>query len=284
MQAVLAAFVLAGANVQTPTPLDTFAQRALARALDDRCALFNEQERLALDGAYLQTRGSLLRQGYSAQTIDESYQQITRNAASQSCNAEATSNLAGIIRFAFAGWLRERTQTYVSAPGAWQATRPFAYDSWVISQGFAGPRLPMVFGIYNRNGEQSLAAAVHLDADVAAVRVRMRDPERVPSLYDPTLGGLLTINGAPEWTSYLPPQHGSHQFLASARIAAEDGIFFNFPSAALESLVELDPREAIEVLAFDASGNRIATRFIGVGDFAAALAFVRSSPDLSAGR
>lgn len=283
MRVVLVALALTSAGAHAQTSLDIYAQRALARALDDRCSLFSEQERTALDGAYLQARGELLRGGYSADAVDQSYQQVTRNAASRSCTSDETVNLTEAIRFAFAGWLRERTQDYISAPSVWQATRPFAYDSWVISQALNHPDLPIIIGVYNRGGNKAVTAAIPPGVGISTLAIQMRNPDQT-ALFDPTLGGLLTIDDAPEWTRFLPPEQDSHRFMATERITTEDGVYFSFSQTALDGLLQLDPREAFRIEAFNRNGERVARRYVGVGDFAAALLFVRSSPDLSAGR
>ncbi|MEE2527043.1 hypothetical protein V0U79_11750 [Hyphobacterium sp. HN65] len=275
------AFLSAGAHAQTHQ--DSFAQRALARALDDRCALFSDTERLALDGAYLQTRGDLLREGYSAAEIDQSYQQVTRNVSNRPCDDDNVMAIAADIRSAFTAWQRERFQDFVSAPSLWQANRPYAYDSWVISAGLDGD-IPLRAGAYNREGEIALTIAAADNSGLASIALVMRDSEAMPGLHDPTLGGLLQFDGLPEWTRFVPPSEGGMRVLPVSRFSAEGIEYFRFSEAALDTLRSLDPREAVRIEAFDRQGRMVISRYLGVGDFAAALAFVRSSPDLSAGR
>jgi hypothetical protein len=283
MRLVLAGLALISAGADAQTAQDSFAQRALARALDDRCALFSESERLALDGAYLQVRGDLLRDGYSPRQIDLSYEQVTRNTGNRPCGDDAVLALAADIRSAFAAWQRERFQDFVGAPSLWQASRPYAYDSWIISTSVSqepGVRA----GLYQLDGEAALSIATPASLDIASLALVMRDPDRMPDLYDPTLGGLLTIDDLPDWTRFVPPADNAARHLPSSRHQIDEAELFRFSEATLDALTALDPREAVRIDAFNRQGDTIYSAYLGVGDLAAALAFVRSSPDLSAGR
>lgn len=283
MRIMMLGLALFSASAHAQNHQDSFAQRALARALDDRCALFSDTERLALDGAYLQTRGDLLREGFSPSQIDLSYDQVTRNVSNRPCDDDIVQAIVADIRSAFAAWQRERFQDFISAPYPWQASRPFAYDSWVISTGLAGD-IPLRAGVFNRDGEMALTIAAGQDSGLASIVLVMRNRDEMPDLHDPTLGGILTIEGVPDWTAFVPPLEGGRRFLPASR-HAQDGIeYFRFSEAALSGLRALDPREAVRIDAFDRQGQLVISRYVGVGDFAAAEAFVRSSPDMSAGR
>lgn len=284
MRAALAALVVISAGAHAQTNLDIYAQRALARALDERCQLFTENERLALDGAFLQARGDLLRAGFEAGRIDQSYDQISRNAANQPCDSEATLAVAANIHSAYVGWQRERFQDYVGAPNLWRANRPYGYDSWVVTQTLSDPEHSLMVGLYNSERVYALVIATAVNSDIASLTLHTRNPQMSPELYDPSLGGLLQIDGLPSWTPYLPPATGSQNFIPSNRWSDEDLIYFGFSESALAAFAALDPREASRIEAFDAQGNLVATHYVGIGDFAAALAFVRSSPDWSGGR
>jgi hypothetical protein len=284
MRTAIAALVLLSAGADAQTDRDIFAQRALARALDDRCSLFSDNQRLALEGAYLQARGDLLRAGYRAGRIDHTYDQITRNAANQPCSSDATLAIAADIRSAFAGWQRERFQNYAGAPNPWQASRPYGYDSWVISQILPAAEHPLRVGLYNTEQVHALTIAANRTSQIAAVTLHVRNPDLAPALHDPSLGGLLDVAGMPAWTDYLPPAEGKTSFLPASRWSDEDLAYFRFSEEALAAFARLDPREAALIEAFDAQGNLVTSQYVGIGDFAAALAFVRSSPVLSAGR
>ena len=279
MRTAIAALLLLSAGADAQTDRDIYAQRALARALDDRCSLFTESARLALDGAYLQARGDLLRAGFAADRIDQTYDQITRNASNQPCDSDATLSAAANIHSAFIGWQRERYQNYVGAPNIWQANRPYGYDSWVVAQTLTDVELPLQIGLYNSDLEYSLAIAANTSAGIASLTVRFRDIAIAPTLYDPSLGGLLMVEGMPSWTSYLPPPEASFRYIPVARWTDESLTYFGFGESALEAFAALDPREAALIEAYNAQGALISVQYVGVGDFAAALAFVRSSPD-----
>lgn len=284
MRTAIAALVLLSAGADAQTDRDIFAQRALARALDDRCSLFSDNQRLALEGAYLQARGDLLRAGYRAGRIDRTYDQITRNAANQPCTSGATLAIAADIRSAFAGWQRERFQNYAGAPNPWQASRPYAYDSWVIVQTLPDEDHPLMAGLYNTEQTHAFTIAANLDSQIAAITLQVRNPRAAPDMHDPSLGGLLEVEDMPAWTTYLPPADASHSFIPESRRADENIAYFRFSEEALAAFAALDPREAALIEAYDAQGRLITAQYVGVGDFAAALAFVRSSPDMSAGR
>ncbi|PIW28869.1 MAG: hypothetical protein COW29_07985 [Rhodobacterales bacterium CG15_BIG_FIL_POST_REV_8_21_14_020_59_13] len=284
MRTAIAALVLLSAGAQAQTDRDIYSQRALARALDDRCSLFLENERLALEGAYLQARGDLLRAGYHASRIDQSYDQISRNAANQPCSSDATLAIAAAIRSAFAGWQRARFQNYAGAPSPWQASRPYGYDSWVIAQTLPGEDHPLQVGLYNTDSTYAFTIAANLNPQIAVMALHVRNPAIAPALNDPSLGGLLDVEGMPSWTSFLPPAEGRRSFMPELRWSDESLAYFRFSEEALAAFSALDPREAALIEAFDAQGHLITAQYVGIGDFAAALAFVRSSPVLSAGR
>lgn len=284
MRTVIAALVLLSAGAEAQTDRDIYAQRALARALDDRCGLFSENERLALDGSYLQARGDLLRAGYNGSRIDQTYDQISRNAANQPCSSDATLAIAAGIRSAFIGWQRERFQNYAGAPYPWQASRPYGYDSWVIAQTLPAAEHPLRVGLYNTDQTHAFTIAANLDSQIATVTLHVRNTDVAPALHDPSLGGLLEVEGMPSWTPFLPPLEGRSSFIPESRWPDEGLAYFHFSDEALAAFAALDPREAALIEAFDAQGNLITAQYVGIGDFAAALAFVRSSPVLSAGR
>lgn len=284
MRAALAALVVFSGGAHAQTSLDIYAQRALARALDERCELFSENERLALDGAFLQARGDLLRAGYEAGRIDRTYDQISRNAANQPCNSDATLAVAANIQSAYVGWQRERFQDYVGAPAMWRANRPYGYDSWVITQTLLDADHSLMAGLYNSDRTYALTIAAAVSSEITSLTLHVRDPQTSPELHDPSLGGLLEVDGVPSWTPYLPPATGSRRFIPSTRWSDENLSYFGFSETALAAFAALDPREAARIEAFNAEGDLVATHYVGVGDFAAALAFVRSSPDWSAGR
>jgi len=284
MRTAIFALLLVSAGAEAQTERDIYAQRALARALDDRCALFTESARLALDGAYLQARGDLLRAGFAAHRIDQTYDQISRNAANQPCDSDVTLGAAANIRSAFIGWQRERYQNYVGAPNIWRANRPYGYDSWVVTQTLSDIEMPLHVGLYNSELTYSLTVAGNSTANIASLTIKIRDIELSPALYDPSLGGLLTVEGMPPWTPYLPPPEASLRFIPISRWTDESLTYFGFSEDALDAFAALDPREAALIEAFDAQGRLISAQYVGAGDFAAALAFVRSSPDWSGGR
>lgn len=284
MRTAFLALVLLSAGAEAQTDRDIFAQRALARTLDDRCDLFSDNERLALEGSYLQARGDLLRAGFAARRIDRTYDQIARNAANQPCSSDATLAITADIRSAFIGWQRERFQNYAGAPRPWQASRPHGYDSWVISQTLPDEDHPLKVGLYNTEQTHAFTIAANMDSQIAAMTLQVRDPGVAPDLHDPSLGGLLEVEDMPSWTPFLPPEDASHSFIPESRRPDEEIAYFRFSEGALAAFAALDPREAALIRAYDAQGRLITAQYVGIGDFAAALAFVRSSPDMSAGR
>lgn len=283
MRLLLASLALMSAGADAQTARNSFAQRALARALDDRCALFSGSERMALDGAYLQVRGDLLREGYTPHEIDHSYDRVTRNAGNRPCDDEGVSALAADIRSAFAAWQLERAQTFTGAPSPWQASRPYAYDSWLITS-IVSSTPPVQAGLYQLDGDAALTVATPANADIASLALIMRDPAEMPGLHDLTLGGLLSPEGLPGWTNFVPPPDAVARHLPASRHRSGEAELFRFTDQTLEALTALDPREAIRIEAFSALGEPVFEAYLGVGDFAAALAFIRSSRDLSAGR
>jgi hypothetical protein len=123
------------------------------------------------------------------------------------------------------------------------------------------------FGVVVNNGRLALFAQPEAEPGLmqpAAARLVLRDPQRAPRPY---LTGTVTP----------PPRAASNIYFAQDRRNAPDGgLGFRFSDAAVEALVQLDPREAVllELVYPTSHGDRVISGVYEVGDFAPAYGFL----------
>ena len=288
---VAAAFCGAfGASALAQSAQDQFYERSFVAALNVRCELFDARSTAALEAARLQVRGALIRADVPEAVLAEAVSVSDRAAMALDCEAEETLALAERFQDAFSGYLTLRTMDFPGESRGWTTDRgPLAYGAgWVGWQDAE----PLRTGVAAFADGPALAVRAPQDAGrLTGARLVLRDPTGEPNLFDPTIGGLLPARPGAEWVRYGPPDHASTHYWAAARFTPEEsealgGPGFRFGDDAAIALAAADPRETVRIDFIGPLGEPAAQIWVEVGDFAAALAFLRAAmpaPSSSAG-
>jgi hypothetical protein len=263
-----------------------FGERTAALAMDQHCGLFSDSERAALEAARLQARGALLRSGISAARLQAYSHDISTDAGSRACDAPEVLAMRARVAVAFEGYLRVGNMSFPGDTFSWIADRQVLTEEpvWALLQDTGEIRV----GVSSIDEDLGFTVALPRDTPYSAAVLVMRDLEREPRLYDATLGGMFPgPQGAP-WAHWTPPDYarrmvwGSDQSTGAAAgilANAPQGRVFRFPLSAVDALAALDPREGARIDLLDSNGQRVATHYFEVGDFAAAVAFLRAAFD-----
>lgn len=270
-----------------------FLERASLRAADEVCELFDMREQLALEMGFWQSRGALLRGGYSADRINALHEEAIIFAESKSCDDPGMQVSSARLKDAFLAFSRTPFMEFRGIERQWIASRTLT-DVWSTYQEDPASRVRLGL-VYNERASDPLAFAEPDKArppplfstvfplpegasPPAYARLILRDSAKSPEAWL----GLFGHNGG-----LTPPPRGvSRQLWASGRkiIDAppyEDGdktrgALFLFDEKARAAFESLDPREAI-TLEFAPSGRSPDAKAVRVvmevGDFRAAAAF-----------
>ena len=261
-----------------------YGERQLALAVDARCDLFTAGQRNALDAARLQARGLLLREGISLHALDDYARELQQQASGIACNDPAVGDLQNRVVDAFAGWVRIPAMDFPGAEFTWTASRGIMPDMpvWSIVQDQGDLKI----GVSTRSGQRQLSLTLPGNERATSAILVLRDMERQPTLYDATMGGTYTGPTNAPWARWTPPRFAETRVWASARdagrtaatLAGEDrATLFDFPISAADALAARDPRETARIELMDRHGHIVARHHIEIGDFAAALAFLRGA-------
>ncbi len=278
--ASLLALTLSGAALANNAD-EVFGERALALAIDDRCQLFTDRERIALDAARLQARGILLRQGISPHALDDYSRELNVQADHTACDLPEVADLRHRVGEAFLAWQNIRDMDFPGGHYDWQATRSImpGEPHWAVSQ----TTDEMTVGLSRDDGDYRFSAALPaIDGAASAVLV-LRDTRRQADLYDPTMNGHFAHPAGAEWASWTPPRYARSVVWASGMgtrsdqrglAQTENALVFHFSNRASDQLSGLDPREAAIIEVLGRNGEVLAQFYFEVGDFAAARAFI----------
>jgi hypothetical protein len=267
--------------------VDTFYERAVMTAADERCRRFTPQVSSALAAGQAQARGAALRSGVSADQLDTAEARARAAAYSVACNSKDISLAADRVKSAFEPYSRQAKEIYPGEMAGWTAERYPASKTplWALSQPVSFGSDRMTFGLASQNGKNALLAVVDF-ADCAApytARLIVRDPARARQPYLDKR--MADSRGRLPLAARMAPRFATRTYLAEAREvsdarlapgAAKDALAFRFPAEAAAVIAGLDPREAIAVeFAFQGpQGDVIRTAYVEVGDFAAGRAFL----------
>ncbi len=273
--------------VAVPTALyanaaDQLYERTLMTAADGRCRLFTPTVSVALDASRAQARGATLRSGASELQVTALEQRARAKAAGAACDSKDLILAASRVKKAFEGYTQMLAMTYPGDVASWKAERSVSatIPVWRLSQPatFGGDRL--MFGLVGRNLALTAVATFDNGQRPYAARIIMRDTSR-------TLGPYIASNAGRNLAAKVAPRNASLVFAAQTReespltllpTSAKTGLAFRFPPTAINSMLKLDPREAVTVeFVFQGRGGDEVTRkaYIEVGDFAAGCAFLR---------
>lgn len=272
LAATLMALSAAAASAEGPDARSAFVERRGLLETDARCNLLHPDLRAALNVGALQARGALLRAGWTGAQLRTLEQTIAQAAAQRACNDARTVQAASDAQRAFAPWL---AAGYMEFPGwerAWLARRGTS-DGWRLSQAIEAPRAA-VFGVRQQGTAQRLVLIVALERNESApmsAQLIMRDASRAPAR-DIALPQRVAYGieaGAPQPNAAMTiPSARAVERLSGGR----SQVVFTFPDNAFAMLLQLDPREAVELRV--SSGRSVQTLYVEVGDIAAARAFL----------
>jgi hypothetical protein len=247
-------------------------RRGLAEA-DTRCRLFDADVRAALDAGIVQTRGALLREGWSSGDVRELERVVISAASARDCTDRRTVSAAANARAGFTAWVNANSMVFPGWDRPWLASRTPGANGWALRQDLSAP-LNAAFGVRTRDGVQILALAIPLargqDAPTSAhllMRNRTRTGAREISLPQRVAYGLAAGAPAPNAATTVSSTRSVERL---ARGAAQ--ALFVFPDSAFRDLLALDPRESLELRIVTARGEQRV--YVEVGDIAAARAFL----------
>lgn len=279
-------FALAG-NAQAQNADLIFGERTAALAMDQHCALFTDRQRAALEAARLQARGALLRSGISPAQLQAYGDEFADDAGARACDAEETLAMRARVLTAFEGYLRVPNMAFPGETYSWTADRQIITDEpvWALLEDTGRIRT----GISSVDGELRFTVALPRGGNYISAILVMRDIARAPTLYDPTMGGMFAGPANASWARWTPPDYARKLVWASdqmngpaanALAGVASGHVFRFPVSVVQQLAALDPRETAHIDLMDRNGERIASEYFEIGDFAAAIAFLRAAiPD-----
>ena len=288
---LMLAFALLGAPLAAhAAALDTYYERAVMVAADDRCHLFSPELAAALASAEAQAHGAALRSGARDTALDQAEQRAQARAGAAACNSPDVVMAAGRVRSAFDGYSRLQRMSFPGEVADWTAARasPMRHMVWKLSQTARFGWNSAVFGLAGRDGPSVLLAAANFPdkAQPYTARLVLRDRGLAP---EPFLNRTRAAPGAVlPLAARMPPRVATTAFLPEARSDAEalllpagtrDGVAFRFPKAASAALAALDPREAVAIdfVFTGAGGDQVRTALFEVGDFAAGRAFLTAA-------
>lgn len=278
-------FALAG-NASAQNADLIFGERTAALAMDQNCDLFTDRQRAALEAARLQARGALLRSGITTAQLQNYGDLIAGDAVALDCGADEILAMRARVLTAFEGYLRIPNMAFPGDAFSWTADRQIITDEpvWALLEDTGRIRA----GISSVEGEIRFTIALPERGDYFSAILVMRNIERAPDLYDPTMGGLFAGPANAPWARWTPPDFARKLVWASdqmdgpaaATLAdAPGGHVFRFPVSVVQQLAALDPREAAHIDLMGRNGERIASEYFEIGDFAAAIAFLLAAVD-----
>jgi hypothetical protein len=271
--AAFGAATTVAASATEPNARSAYVERRGLVEADARCALFTADVRTALQAGVTQARGALLRAGWSNAQVRELEQAVVAAARARACTDQRTTTAAASARAAFASWVNATAMPFPGWDRTWLASRAPGANGWPLSQSIDAPVAAM-FGVRTRNGAQELALVIPLargQAAPASARLHMRNGARARaqevSLPQRMAYGLAAGAPAPNAAIAFSSTRAVERVARGGSQAA-----FVFPQAAFRELMELDPRESVELRIIN--GRTGQTLFVEVGDIAAARAFL----------
>jgi len=246
-------------------------RRGLLEA-DAQCRLFEPSIRAALNVGLAQTRGALLREGWTNARLRELDSAAVNAARARACGDQRTETAAEAARRSFASWANTGTMLFPGWDRSWRARRVVDQSGWRLSQGIDAP-VPALFGVREVRDVQHLTLALPLARGAAAptsVQLIVRDTSR---------GAMreiaLTQRISQGLEAGLPSPMVSRSISSVRTIETRNNArtaVFTFPDTAFRDLVALDPRETVELRL--ETGRATQSLLVEVGDVAAARAFL----------
>lgn len=272
LAAVLTATLASVASAtEGPNAREAYVERRGLLEADAQCRLLSPSIRAALQVGIAQTRGSLLRAGWSSAQMRQLESTVVSAAQARACDDARTREAMTGANRAFAQWANTGTMEFPGWERAWIARR--AAGGWRLSQSIEAPLLA-TFGVRDTDNAQHLTLAIgvpNANAAPTSARLVMRDARRagpVEVTLPQRMSYGLAAGVAPSTAARSVPSTRSIEHLNAGRTQA----VFIFPDTAFRDLLALDPRESVEI---HVSQGRVTHRLlVEVGDIAAARAFL----------
>lgn len=267
----------------------TFLERAAISAANDKCRLFTEGERMALEAGLFQARNELLRADYAVAQINALTDEVSAHATTLGCDHPSVQNVAATIRDSYRQFAKTNFMTFPGRSADWEASRSI-HDTWATKQTEAGSGA--ILGLRRVDPSQSRTASreqkqkdekvLQLAASVPATgpapssaQLRVRDPAK---LSEPWIGGLMGDKSG----LTPPPRAVATPIWAGRQVndwaARNEPVYvFYFGQDAIDRIEALDPREAVTLELTPsprARDQKVTTIAFEAGDFAAAHHFV----------
>ena len=273
--AALGFTLLASAAHATPGAQALYVERRGLLEIDARCVLLAPATRTALEAGAAQAAGALLRDGWTRARLNQLETATAGAAAARACADPRNAEGVAAAEAGYQSWARTLAMEFPGLERGWLARRYPNAAGWRLSQ--ALERRRGVFGVRERDGVQRLTLALPLaanDAPPAAAQMMMRDPARAGA-------EALDLRGRTAFgvAAGAPAPASASRYFANARTLGISNsgaryVVFEFPEAAFQRLLSLDPRESAEIRLDGVRAERI---LIEVGDIAAARAFLAAA-------
>jgi hypothetical protein len=297
---VVAASLACGARAAAQTSADAaFTARVRALALDERCDLFSDDVRLALDAGAAQSRNALLRAGWTDTVVLRAAVLAAADAEAASCAGSDAAAVVSNVTSAYEAWRQLKAMTFAGDHRTWAARRLDQGEGWLLAQNVADVRGgPAIFGVARKDdGEVRVALALPREMRPRAARLLVRDRAIASTRVESELvrlagrGAIHPLAGAAAPDVFTRAIWGAERSNIDADSAyAKDvggpAALLWFPESAIQALAELDPREAVAIeidLAFRGE-ERTERLYVEIGDFAPAAMFTHAlgQPSLGA--
>jgi hypothetical protein len=206
-------------------PAETFYERAVIRAADQRCHLLSPEIGAALDAASLQARGAALRSGSNEQDLARIADRADAAAERAGCGSADIQKATDRVRAAFAGYSHMSAMRFPGSFSVWQADRdPVARvvdhravtgPRWRLSEPgvwTAGGPGPVMLGLAGDTASPAVVDGAHDAAIASTAFLTVRDPRKSDLPYlDPNRRDLA---------GRAPPASITRIFVAAARSPA----------------------------------------------------------------
>ncbi|MEZ5972988.1 MAG: hypothetical protein R3C31_14350 [Hyphomonadaceae bacterium] len=274
MRFIILALALGTATAASATEnaRTAFVERRGLLEADAQCHLFEPSIRAALNVGVAQARGALLREGWTNARLRELEAAAVNAARSRRCGDDRTETAAADARRSFAQWANAGTMDFPGWDRSWRARRVADPVGWRLSQDISSP-VRATFGVRDADGSQRLALVIPLAASATApnaafliLRDQARGQMREIALPQRISQGLEAGLPSPMVTASIPSTR------TIERRNGEQSVVFTFPDTAFRDLVDLDPRESVELRV--ETGRVTQSLLVEVGDIAAARAFL----------
>jgi hypothetical protein len=260
---ISALFATNHAIAQVSPQEQLFADRVAILAINEKCNVFDNNEKRALSAFMLQARGLLLRDGVADQRLRLIATQAKNGAFNRGCNEEIIKSEVARVKKSYQSWRGQITADYKGNYRNWHTSRG-GVDEWRTWQDL-GNNAKAGFLIHDNALLFGFESPIK---DIATARVYLRDASRL----GPPRNNVGLV---------APLRIGTQNMHARTIIDAKTrdrvngpthaGRLVIFPKELNQKLLSLDPRDTFEIEIIGRSGNT-QNFLVEVGDIVAAFA------------